>query len=86
MSVQVPPPNWATGAFYQRHLHDVPRRDNTQFDRLVIRLGLQNSPECWPESAALLQFARVHKNHRYIPEWLLNAWGMTVKTDGRVID
>jgi hypothetical protein len=74
------PQNWATGAFVQRNLH-VSAIDQTQFDELVSKNGLEKRPDLWPHNDKLKRFARANKNRRYIPEWLLETWGMVVKAD-----
>jgi len=48
----------------------------TQFDVEVSRLGIAETPEAWPDSQPLRQFARKQRRRRYIPEWLLLAWGL----------
>jgi hypothetical protein len=48
----------------------------TYFELEVERLGIANTPEAWPHSKPLRQFAKQQRRRRYIPEWLLLAWGL----------
>lgn len=48
----------------------------TAFEAKAAQLGLQ--PWEWAESTTLREWALKHRNHRYIPEDLLNAWGIDV--------
>ena len=46
----------------------------TEFEKLVKKLHL--APEQWPRSKKLAEWCRVNRNHRYIPESLLDAFGI----------
>jgi hypothetical protein len=48
----------------------------TAFELKVKRLGLANSPEKWTESPRLREWVKLNKNRRYVPEWLLDAYGL----------
>jgi hypothetical protein len=50
----------------------------TTFEHLVAKLGL--APEQYENSIALKEWARKHKNVRYVPPQLLQAWCFTVDT------
>jgi len=52
-------------------LPDVP----TEFERQVKRLGLTSREE-YVRSFALKRWCEANRNRVYIPEWLLEAWGM----------
>lgn len=71
------PNNWATGAFLPRKM-DAPPPVPTQFEITVERLQLQNTPQLWQFDPALRAWVKANKNHRYVPEDLLGAWGMHV--------
>ena len=68
--------SWASGAYAQRSLA-VPD-EGTQFERMVVKLGLEGMPEVWPRSEQLRLFAKGHRNRCYIPEELLAQWGLEV--------
>ena len=51
----------------------------TEFEIQVRRLGL-SMPEYF-SSAELKSWCRDNRNRLYIPEWLLDAWGITVNLD-----
>ena len=44
----------------------------SRFEHVVAMLGL--APEQYEDSAALKEWARKHKNARYVPSQLLQAW------------
>jgi hypothetical protein len=48
----------------------------TEFEKQVRRLGLP--PETYVHSAELRAWCERNRNQLYIPEWLLEAWGITV--------
>lgn len=50
----------------------------SSFDALVKALGL--SPEQLEGSAALKNWACQNKDHKYVPQELLQAWGFSVRT------
>lgn len=50
------------------------------FDKLVEQLGLR--PEQYAQSTALRAWVKTNRNRRYVPEWLLLAWGLDVDTKG----
>jgi hypothetical protein len=47
------------------------------FDALTSSLGL--SPEQYESSAVLKEWVSRNKNHKYVPQDLLEAWGFTVE-------
>lgn len=49
----------------------------TSFDEIVRNLGL-SSPAEYVSSAALKDWVRVNKDHKYVPQDLLEAWGFAV--------
>jgi hypothetical protein len=69
--------NWASGAFIEREM-PAPPPVPTQFEITVHRLQLDNAPHLWPYDAALRAWVKANKNQRYVPEELLDAWGMHV--------
>jgi hypothetical protein len=54
----------------------VPPAQLTEFECVVIELGL--APEQYMDSPALRLWASANRNRRYIPEELLNHWGLHV--------
>jgi hypothetical protein len=46
------------------------------FDALTASLGL--APEDFEGSAVLKEWVSRNKNHKYVPQDLLEAWGLTV--------
>ena len=62
-------PNW--GKPFQP-LPDLP----TEFEMQVERLGLTR--EQYVSSAQLEHWCERNRNRVYVPEWLLEAWGLTV--------
>jgi len=52
------------------------KRVATEFEREVRRLGLTR--ETCVHSTALRRWCEHNKNRCYIPEWLLQAWGIEV--------
>lgn len=48
----------------------------TAFEQFVTLNGI--APEQFERSTRLRAWAKKHKDHRYIPEHLLEVWGMTV--------
>jgi hypothetical protein len=64
-------PNWSAG-LPPRSLPAVP----TEFEKEVRRLGL--TKENCARSSELRRWCERNKNHCYIPEWLLQAWGIEV--------
>jgi hypothetical protein len=63
-------PNWSAGL-----LPPIPIVA-TEFEREIRRLGL-NLKTC-VRSSELRHWCERNKDHRYIPEWLLEAWGIDV--------
>ena len=51
----------------------------TEFETRVRRLGL--STQQYVSSAALKSWCQDNRNRVYIPEWLLDAWGITVNVE-----
>ena len=49
----------------------------TEFEMCVKRLGL--SKQDYVSSAKLQSWCKDNRNHFYIPEWLLEEWGMQVE-------
>jgi len=50
----------------------------TEFERQVKRLGLEKAQ--YVDSAALKRWCDQNRNRIYVPEWLLDEWGMQVET------
>jgi hypothetical protein len=50
----------------------------TEFEKEVNRLGL--TKKSCASSSELRRWCERNKNHCYIPEWLLQAWGIEVDT------
>ena len=72
-------PKWSSGDAYFVNREPAPI-GLSHFEQLVQEIG--NPPEAlWKDEPALLRFARAHRNTRYVPEWLLAAWGLPVRTD-----
>jgi hypothetical protein len=67
---------WSGGYIEPLSPTEVGPAQPTQFELIVARLGLEAQPELWLDSRALYEWAKVHHNHRYIPEHLLGAWGL----------
>lgn len=57
----------------------VPPAVPTEFDEMVEALGL--SPEDFPYSVSLKEWAHRNKSIRYVPSELLMRWGMVDKED-----
>jgi hypothetical protein len=53
----------------------------SEFEMFVKRLRL--TPENYASSVALKDWCKLNRNRCYIPEWLLEEWGITV--DGQDI-
>ena len=51
----------------------------TEFEMQVRKLGL--SPQQYVSSAKLKSWCQDNRNRVYVPEWLLDVWGITVKAD-----
>jgi hypothetical protein len=64
-------PNWGKPA--QPHLPAGP----TEFDMQVRRLRLARAQ--YVASAELRRWCERHRNHYYVPEWLLEAWRIEVE-------
>jgi hypothetical protein len=52
----------------------------TEFEQLAQELGLFDPSEYFT-SKPLRQWAKDHRNRRYVPEWLLVAWDIHVVAD-----
>jgi hypothetical protein len=50
----------------------------TEFEMQVERLGLTKTQ--YAASAQLRHWCNRNKNRCYVPEWLLEAWGLTVES------
>ena len=55
--------------------------DKSSFEEFAENLGL--SADGWERSRQLREWARRNKDFCYVPEKLLNAWGMTVNLEAR---
>jgi len=51
----------------------------TEFEMQVRQLQL--TPETYTSSAELRNWCKQNRNRCYIPEWLLDAWGIAVDAD-----
>jgi len=65
-------PNWGKPA-------PPPPNIATEFEAQVRQLKLQKRD--YEASAQLRSWCEQNRNRRYIPEWLLGAWKMTVDVD-----
>lgn len=63
------------------HSRNTPRstRHATSFDQVVEHLGL--SPRQYAASTELNEWARQHKDEKYVPPRLLDLWGFDVKVE-----
>ena len=66
-------PNWGKAAL------SAPPDIATQFENEVRRLGL-NKDTC-VASVELRSWCERNRNQRYVPEWLLETWGIEVIMD-----
>ena len=57
----------------------VPPAKATAFEMRASELGLTVS--AYVESRELRQWCKENRNKSYVPEWLLQAWGMSVNAD-----
>jgi hypothetical protein len=71
------PANWATGAFRPRKL-TIDAAHPTQFEIVVARLKLDDTPHLWPYNPTLRAWVKANKNQRFVPETLLNIYGFKV--------
>jgi hypothetical protein len=66
-------PNWMAG---MNGTLRIPPAVPTEFERLAVKLGV---PEAlWAHSRELRSFARKFGRSKYVPEHLLDAWGLDV--------
>jgi len=63
-------PNWG------RPIPPQPGRP-TEFERRVQQLGLHK--QTYASSAELKRWCERNRNHFYVPEWLLERWGIQVE-------
>jgi hypothetical protein len=68
-------PNWG------KFIPPIPAID-TQFELQVKHLGL--TKQAYTTSARLRAWCENNKNQYYIPEWLLEEWGITVDSMGGI--
>jgi len=68
-------PLWSRGVALPKHLPATVSR----FEDYAQRLGLAEHEYVY--SVELRTWCHKHKNHFYIPEWLLKMWGMDVDTE-----
>lgn len=61
----------------QRHVNQSAPRTRTEFEMHVERLGLR--VEEYVRSAELRRWCEQNRERVYIPEWLLDKWGMTIE-------
>ena len=69
---------WSSGRGAALTVPDLP----TCFELKVKRLGLANSPERWADSAALRKFVKANRTRHYIPESLLQEFGLSTGYEG----
>ena len=61
------------------HFHQIrTRKEDLSFEQVTHRLGL-NEDE-YLGSSELKEWVSRHKNEKYVPEYLLKAWGLMVDT------
>lgn len=53
----------------------------SEFDKKVAALGLKYKPERHAHSRELKAWIREHYRSRYVPEHLLELWGLTLDVD-----
>jgi hypothetical protein len=63
-------PNWGKPDVFKTS-------DPSTFEQVVSRLGL--SPHEYESSTALKKWVLMNKDHKYVPQELLNAWRLEVK-------
>jgi hypothetical protein len=73
-------PNWSGGPQYAIPYQLQEKRTATQFEEFVSALGVPE--QFWPNDRRIARWVHVHKNHRYVPEFLLKALGESVLDDG----
>lgn len=75
-------PNWAGGPQYgTAHLQPV---EPTLFESLVERFQIPK--EEWPTSDIVRLWVQQHARQRYVPEWLLDAFGIVIGEIDVVLD
>ncbi len=67
-------PNWG-----KPEVNTVPHAGASSFEEVVKKLRL--SPSEYEGSIHLKEWARKHKDQKYVPSNLLQAWGLDVKAD-----
>ena len=51
--------------------------DGPEFERALVKCDLRlDEPHMWPASHKLKAWVERWKNRRYVPEWLLDHWGL----------
>jgi len=55
----------------------------TEFEGMVQMLKLSESG--YESSQQLHEWCKVHRNHKYVPEWLLTVWDLPVKSESVVL-
>jgi hypothetical protein len=73
-------PNWSGGPKYAIPFTLQERRTSTAFEDFVSTLGVPE--QYWPTDRRIAAWVHAHKNHRYVPEGLLEALGEQVLFDG----
>jgi hypothetical protein len=68
-------PNWGNPG----RMRLIPNKP-TEFDFEIDRLGLSDE-RFWEFSKSLKSWVRQHRNFRYVPEWLLDRWGLEVSDE-----
>lgn len=76
-------PNWSSGPAAATPFALQARTGPTEFEQLIVQLG---TPErYWCDHPAIRKWVHLHKNHRYVPEFLLKELGERVIDDGDAI-
>jgi hypothetical protein len=72
----IPKPNWASGT-----VGPLPPASETEFEKVVRRLRLRR--DNYARSEELRGWCEQNRHRCYVPESLLELWGMTVDPDSR---
>lgn len=70
------PPSLIGVMRWRRNSEKQPPEYATEFERVAAEIGV--SEQYYEFSDPLRLWVRRHKNSRYVPEWLLDKWGMEV--------
>ena len=71
---EIAKPGYRWNAFLEPQ---VPPAHLTRFEAYVRRYRISEAE--WSDSPKLRAWCKLNANRRYVPEWLLNAWGIRVR-------